>query len=251
MTEWLMHGDCLDLMQLIPNESVDLILCDLPYGTTACAWDSVIPFEDLWAAYSRIIKPCAVIALTASQPFTSALTMSNTDWFRYSWTWVKNSAGGFAQAKNKPMPKHEDVLIFSSGKTGHVMQCKNRMNYFPQGLTPCGKTMRNTHGEKARESAFGKRANARESYVQEFTGYPDSVLQFAVQRDGAHPTQKPVALMEYLIKTYTLAGAAVLDNCMGSGTTGVAARRTGRKFIGIEQDEKYFSIAEQRIRDAL
>lgn len=246
----LLLGDCLEEMKKIPDGSVDMILCDLPYGTTACAWDSVIPFEPLWTQYRRLVKPRGAIALTASQPFTSALVTSNYDWFRYAWAWVKNSPGGFAQAKNKPMSKHEDVLIFSSGKTGHVSQCENRMNYFPQGLQPCGKTMKNTHGEKGRDSAFGKRKIVRESYVQEFTGYPDTILQFDVQRDGIHPTQKPVALMEYLIKTYTNAGDVVLDNCMGSGTTGVACVNTGRRFIGIEREPKYFAIAARRIAEA-
>lgn len=244
---FLLQGDCLKLMSLIPDKSVDLILCDLPYGTTACAWDSVIPFDPLWAEYKRLIKPRSAIVLTCAQPFTSALTMSQIDWFRYAWTWVKNSPGGFAQAKNKPLPKHEDVLVFSSGKTGHVDQCENRMQYFPQGLKPYGKVMKNTHDKKGRQSAFGQRKNVRDSYIQEFTGYPDSILNFEVQREGLHPTQKPVALMEYLIRTYTNRGDTVLDNCMGSGTTGVACVNTERQFIGFEKDPKYFEIAKKRI----
>lgn len=243
----LLLGDCLELMKLIPDNSVDMILCDLPYGTTACAWDSIIPFEPLWTQYRRLIKSRAGIVLTAAQPFASALVMSNIEWFRYAWTWIKNSPAGFAQAKNKPMPKHEDVLVFSSGKTGHVGQCSNRMHYFPQGLQPYGKIMKNTHDKNGRESAFGKRKIVRDSYVQEFTGYPDSVLMFDVQREGLHPTQKPVALMEYLIRTYTNEGDTVLDNCMGSGTTGVAALRNNRHFIGIEREPKYFVIAANRI----
>lgn len=242
------NGDCMDLMPLfVEDNSVDLILCDLPYGTTACAWDSVIPFDKLWAEYRRALKPLGAVVLTAAQPFTSALVMSNTEWFRYSWVWVKNAPGGFAQAKNKPMPKHEDVLVFSPGKTGHVSQCQNRMRYFPQGLTRINKVLKNTHGEKGRASAFGQRANARDSYVQEFTGYPDSVLPIDVQRDGLHPTQKPVALMEYLVRTYTNEGDLVLDNCMGSGTTGVACMNAGRRFIGMEKDPGYFAIARDRI----
>ena len=243
-----MRGDCLGLMKAIPDASVDLILCDLPYGTTACKWDSVIPFDALWEQYKRIISGAGAIVLTAAQPFTSALVMSNTEWFRYSWMWAKNAPGGFAQAKNKPMSKHEDILVFSSGRTGHVSQCKNRAPYNPQGLQPYGKEIKNSVGHRA--SAFEKRSNARSSYVQEFTGYPDSILNFDCQRDGLHPTQKPVALMEYLIRTYTSEGMTVLDNCMGSGTTGVACANTGRKFIGIEMDEKYFEIAKDRIDKA-
>ena len=244
----LHQGDCLELMKEFPDASIDLILCDLPYGTTACKWDSVIPFEPLWEQYRRVAKRNAAIVLTASQPFTSALVMSNPSWFRYQWVWVKNTPGGFAQAKNKPMPKHEDVLVFSSGKTGHVSQCSNRVPYNPQGLIPYGKTVKNSKGHRA--SAFEKRANARDEYVQEFTGYPDSVLHFGCQRDGYHPTQKPVALMEYLIRTYTNDGELVLDNCMGSGTTGVACANTGRRFIGMELDAGYFEVASKRVADA-
>ena len=241
----LYNGNCLDVMKDIPDGSVDMILCDLPYGTTACKWDTVIPFEPLWDEYKRIIKKNGAIVLFGAQPFTSALVMSNPSWFRYQWVWVKNVPGGFAQAKNKPMPKHEDVLVFSSGKTGHISQCTNRVPYNPQGLTPYGKTIKNSKGHRA--SAFEKRVNARDEYVQEFTGYPDSVLHFDCQRDGIHPTQKPVALCEYLIKTYTNEGERVLDNCMGSGTTGVACMNTNRNFIGIEHDDKYFQIAKERI----
>lgn len=241
-------GDCLELMRDIPDQSVDMILCDLPYGTTPCKWDSVIPFELLWEQYRRIISGNGAVVLTAAQPFTAALVMSNPDWFRYAWVWVKNVPGGFAQAKNKPMPKHEDVLVFSSGKTGHVSQCRNRMPYNPQGLRPHGKVVKNSTSHRA--SAFERRENAKASYVQEFTGYPDSVLSFHCQRDGFHPTQKPVALMEYLIRTYTNEHDMVMDNCMGSGTTGVACMNTGRRFIGMEKDPGYFEIAQRRIEEA-
>lgn len=241
----ILCGDCLDLMRDIPSNSIDMVLCDLPYGTTACSWDSVIPFDALWKQYRRIIKGNGAIVLTAAQPFTSALVMSNAEMFRYSWVWVKNTPGGFAQAKNKPMPKHEDVLVFSFGKTGHVGQCLSRMPYNPQGLLPYGKTIKNSTGHRA--SAFEARANARVSYVQEFTGYPDSVLPFDVQRDGIHPTQKPVDLFSYLIRTYTNPGDTVLDNCMGSGTTGIACQLTGRHFIGIELNPDYINIAKRRL----
>lgn len=248
-TSTLVNAECISAMKEIPDGSIDLVLCDLPYGTTACKWDSIIPFEALWAQYKRIAKPNAAIVLTASQPFTSTLVASNLPWFRYSWVWVKNTPGGFAQAKNKPMPKHEDILVFSSGKTGHASQCSNRMPYHPQGLIPFGKEVKNSKSHRA--SAFESRKNARASYVQEFTCYPDSVLEVACERDGAHPTQKPVALMEYLIRTYTDKGDTVLDNTMGSGTTGVACVLTNRKFIGIEMDTDYFNIAADRIQNEL
>lgn len=242
---WLMQGDCLARMTEIPDASIDMVLCDLPYGTTACAWDSVIPFDQLWQQYRRVVRGNGAIVLTAAQPFTTALIASNLRDFKYCWVWEKNVAGGFAQAKNKPLAKHEDIAVFSTGKTGHACQSTNRMPYKPQGLVPYGKTVKNVKTNRA--SAFEKRKNQRESYTQEFTGYPSSVLKFDVQRDGLHPTQKPVELMEYLILTYTDAGQTVLDNTMGSGTCGVACARTGRKFVGIEREERYFEIAKARI----
>jgi len=244
----LMQGDCLELMKTIPNNSVDMVLADPPYGTTACKWDSVIPFEPMWEQLKRVTKKNGAIVMFSAQPFTSALVMSNVEMFKYQWVWKKNMAGGFAQAKNKPMSKHEDVSVFSTGKTGHATQCKNRVPYNPQGIVPYGKEVRNSRSN--RESAFESRKNARVSYRQEFTGYPDSVLEFDCERHGLHPTQKPVALMEYLIKTYTNEGETVLDFTMGSGTTGVAAKNLNRFFIGIELDEEYFRIAKERIESA-
>lgn len=241
-------GDCLDITQNISDKSVDVILCDLPYGTIEYKLNSVVNFELLWKRYRRVISGKGAVVLTAAQPFTAALVMSNPDWFRYAWVWVKNSPGGFAQAKNKPMSKHEDVLVFSSGKAGHVSQSRNRMPYNPQGFITHGKVIKNSNGH--RTSAFERRANAKASYVQEFTGYPDSVLNFDCQRDGVHPTQKTVALMEYLVRTYTNECDVVLDNCMGSGTTAVACMNTGRRFIGMEKEAEYFEIAKGRIQEA-
>lgn len=242
------HGDCLEVMKEITPGSVDLVLADLPYGTTAQKWDSVIPLPDLWAAYDRVLSPAGVVVLTAAQPFTSQLVLSAVPAlpFRYAWVWIKNKAGGFAQAKNKPMPQHEDVLIFARGATGHVSQCKNRMPYNPQGLQPFGKVVKN-HGSE-RPSAFEKRANHPEEYLQEFTGYPTSILNFPVERTGLHPTQKPVELGEYLIRTYALPGALVLDNTAGSASFGVAALNTGCRFIGIEQDAGHFETAKSRLK---
>lgn len=226
-----MQGDCLELMRQLPDASVDLILCDLPYGTTQNKWDSVIPFADLWREYARICT--GAIVLTASQPFTSALVMSKQDWFRYAWVWEKSAATGHLNAKRMPMKLHEDVLVFSKSPTP----------YNPQGLEPYNRvTRRGSNGTN-----FG--ASGAENF-QEFTNYPRSILRYSGDPKTVHPTQKPVALMEYLIRTYTNDGDTVLDNCMGSGTTGVACANTGREFIGIERDEKYFAAARDRVLEA-
>ena len=245
----LILGDCLEIMREIPSSSVDLILCDLPYGTTACAWDSIIPFEQLWAAYLRIIKPNAPIVLTAGQPFTTSLIASKMALFKYSWVWEKSRASGFAQAKNKPLQAHEDVCVFSTGVTVHASQSDRRMPYNPQGLIECNREMKNsaTHMGAGSDSAFSGRKNRSKTYTQTHIGYPRSVLSIASESGTVHPTQKPVALMEYMIRTYTNPGDTVLDNCMGSGTTGVACMNTGRRFIGIEMDEGFFETAKGRI----
>lgn len=242
------QGDCLAVMQEIAAGSVDMVLADLPYGTTAIKWDSIIPLPELWEAYYRVLASNGVVCLTAANPFTAQLINSATKAlpFRYGWVWVKNKAGGFAQAKNKPMPQHEDVLIFSRGVAGHASQCKNRMPYYPQGLQPFNKTVKNRGGD--RPSAFEARANHKSEYMQEFTNYPTSILEFPVERTGLHPTQKPVPLGEYLIKTYTLPGALVLDNTTGSASFGVAALNTGRRFIGIEKTPEIYQVAKERLK---
>jgi site-specific DNA-methyltransferase (adenine-specific) len=224
----LIHGDCLEKMQDIPSGSVDMVLCDLPYGTTACKWDTVIPFAPLWEAYRRVCKKNAAIVLTASQPFTSALVMSNVKDFRYCWVWDKKIAGNPFLAKRQPMKRHEDVCVFSVKPHG----------YKPQMIT--GK-MRTKGGGYSKLFSANLTSSVNDQY------YPASVLEFSNAIRGIHPTQKPVALMEYLIKTYTEKGETVLDNTMGSGTTGVACRNLGRRFIGIEQDLDYFMIAKGRI----
>lgn len=217
-------------MKAIPTGSVDMILCDLPYGTTACKWDTVIPFEPLWEQYRRIAKSNAAIVLTASQPFTTALVSSAIDWFRYAWVWEKSAATGHLNAKRMPMKLHEDVIVFSDTPS----------LYNPQGLRPFNRLVRRgNNGDN-----FGK--SGTENF-QEFTNYPRSIIRFDNDSKPVHSTQKPVALMEYLIKTYTNEHAIVLDNCMGSGTTGVACMNTNRRFIGIEKDFKYFGIAMDRI----
>ena len=245
---WLMQGNCLDKMKEIPDGSVDAIVADPPYGTTACKWDSVIPLEPMWEQLKRIIKPNGAIVMTASQPFTTTLIASNMKMFKYCWVWKKNRPSGFAQAKNKPMTSHEDVVVFSQGVTVHASQSSRRMPYIPQDLVELGKEVKNNSKAFNKDSVFASRKNAKGSYVQEFTNYPFSVLEFNCET-GYHPTQKPVALMEYLIKTYTNEDETVLDFTFGSGTTGVACINTNRKFIGIEMDEKYFQIGKERIEN--
>jgi site-specific DNA-methyltransferase (adenine-specific) len=236
-------GDCLELMADIPDSSVDLILCDLPYGTTACKWDSVIPFEPLWAQYRRIVRKGGAIVLTAAQPFTSALVMSASDLFKYSLVWRKSKVCHFAQAPYRFLTEHEDVLVFSEGGTSK--NAKVRMTYSPQGVTECVRVCKGK-GHSDHRPSTRKQAD----YVQTVTGYPKSILEFGSDIAKEHPTQKPVALMEYLVRTYADEGMTVLDNCMGSGTTGVACANTGRRFIGIEKDPDYFEIAKSRIEQA-
>lgn len=246
----LKQGNCLEIMPQIPSGSVDMILCDLPYGTTACKWDTVIPFEPLWAEYKRIIKKNGAIVLFGQEPFSSYLRLSNLDWFKYDWYWRKSRPSGFTNAKLKPLKDIEIISVFSEGMTANG-SAKN-MPYFPQGLEKVDKEWKRP--KKYMEGDKGVNP-ARESHklerVIEHEGYPRQVLDYAnPNKDVLHPTQKPVALCEYLIKTYTNEGEWVLDNCMGSGTTGVAAVNTNRNFIGIEQEEKYFTISKQRIQEA-
>ena len=242
-TPLLFNGDCLDVMATLPAASVDLILCDLPYGTTACAWDAVIPFEPLWAAYRRIIRPGGAVVLTAAHPFTSALVMSQAEFFKYALIWKKSRVQHFAQAPYRFLTEHEDILIFSDG--GVSKNARLRMTYNPQGTVPCNKIVKGK-GHSDHRPSNTKQAD----YLQTVTNYPRSILEFVSDNAHDHPTQKPVALMEYLIRTYTNPGDVVLDNCMGSGTTGVAARNTDRRFIGIERDPGYFAIASKRILPA-
>lgn len=236
----LMLGDCLDLMKTIPDGSVDMVLCDLPYGTTRNKWDSVIPLDQLWAEYSRVCT--GAVVLTAAQPFSSALVMSNPRYFKYEWVWRKSKVTGVLNAKIQPLRQHEVVLIFA-GETPP---------YYPQGVVACKK--RASTGSRNGKSSdnYGRITDTEDgTYEQTTTCYPRSVLDVASEGRTVHPTQKPVALMEYLIRTYTNEGDTVLDNTMGSGTTGVACVRTKRNFIGIEKDEGYFNIAKDRIFKAM
>lgn len=237
---WLMQGDCLERMKEIPDGSVDMVLTDPPYGTTACKWDSIIPLEPMWEQLKRIIKPNGAIVMTASQPFTSVLICSNLRMYRYNWIWKKTKSANYAQAPYMPLKNYEDVTVFSSATI--AANSKNRMIYNPQGVIQVDKICKGN-----RASAFRPNRKDQEDYIQKLTGYPKQVLDFSNEVKTSHPTQKPVALMEYLIKTYTNEGETVLDFTMGSGTTGVAAKNLNRKFIGIELDETYFNIAKGRI----
>ena len=239
----LMHGDCLELMKQIPDGSVDLVLCDLPYGTTACKWDTVIPFEPMWEQYRRVAKKNAAIVLTASQPFTTALISSNMREFRYCWVWDKVRGSNFQNARRQPMKSHEDVCVFYAAQPTYNPQYWYGKPY----ATKARPRSRDVEGLSG-----GSVANMCATTVSEDgRRYPLSIVRYSRDGDRMHPTQKPVALMEYLILTYTNEGDVVLDNTMGSGTTGVACVNTGRKFIGIEQDAKYFEIAQKRIHDSI
>jgi len=245
----LIQGDCLEKMKDIPNKSIDMILCDLPYGMTACKWDTIIPFEPLWEQYKRIIKDNGAIVLTASQPFTSALVMSNIKMFKYCWYWRKSKPNGWQHSKNRPMTAIEECCVFSKAPMGHIsMLGEKRMRYTPQGVVSAGKKKVTAvaHG-----STMGARPNQIGKEYEAFTNFPHNVLEYpnVIGSSVIHPTQKPVALFEYLIKTYTNEGDLVLDNCMGSGTTGVACKNINRNFIGIELDPEYFKIAEKRINE--
>ena len=248
----LKQGDCLELMKQIPDKSVNMILCDLPYGTTASNWDKLIPADKLWEQYNRIISDNGSILLFASGLFETKVILSNIDDYKYKWIWVKNNSTNFVHAKNRPMTKHENILVFSKAPMGHKsLLGDKRMTYNPQGLIPVNKKI------KAGKSKFGTIAGVRpshqEEFLQEYTNYPTDVLMDFPEDSSSkkfHTNQKPVKLLEYLIKTYTNEGEVVLDNCMGAGSTGIAAVKTKRNFIGFELDKDYFITAAKRIAKA-
>lgn len=244
-------ADCLYAMRNIPDGSVDLILTDPPYGTTACKWDSVIDFDLMWEQLKRIIKPNGAILLFGSEPFSSALRMSNIEQYKYDWVWVKSKPNGWQHSKNKPMSKHEVISVFSPAPMGHKsILGARRMEYNPQGVT-------NSIVKKVTATAHGESMGARPNQVgREYisqTGFPSNILEYGniVGKSAIHPTQKPVPLLEYLIKTYTQESEIVLDFTLGSGSIGVAAINTNRKFIGIELDPTYFKIATERLQESL
>ncbi|WP_172272312.1 DNA methyltransferase [Caulobacter sp. RHG1] len=244
----LYEGDCLDILPLLPDRSVNTIITDLPYGSTELDWDQPIPLEPLWDQFRRLLTPNGTVIMTASQPFTSHLITSNLAWFKYSLVWEKTRPTGFLHAKHMPLKKHEDVCVFSPGVVVGRHRSERQMTYHPQNLeplpTPKHRANGYTHG-----TFIGRKLGA--STVQTHTGYPTSILRFASEAAPIHPTQKPIDLMRYLVRTYSHPGDTVMDVCMGSGTTGVAAVLEGRQFIGIELDAEYFQAASMRLAQCL
>lgn len=240
------NDDCLKAMEELEPESIDLICCDLPYGTTASKWDKMLPLDKMWKAYERILTKTGTAILFANGMFEAKLVASNLKLYKYRWVWLKNHATNFVHAKNRPMVKSEDILVFSKGSMGHVSQLGDkRMTYNPQGLIPCNQVIK--AGKSKFGTVAGKRPSHKSEYVKEFTNYPCDVLQFEDATKKHHVNEKPVPLLEYLIKTYSNEGDIVLDNCMGSGSTGVACKNTNRDFIGIEKNPEYFQVAKERL----
>jgi len=241
----IIHGDCLEVMQSIPDKSIDMILCDLPYGTTACKWDTIIPFEPLWEQYKRVIKDNGAIVLTASQPFTSALVMSNVKMFKYEWIWNKSRFTGNLNAKRMPLKAHENIMIF----------CKNKTPYYPIKTEVTQDKIDKRKNINPSNVKDGGAYNGSKGFINirkkdDGTRYPTSVREFKNPNNNLiHPTQKPVALFEYLIKTYTNENETILDNCSGSGTTAIACINTNRNYICIEKDKTYFDLSVERVNN--
>jgi site-specific DNA-methyltransferase (adenine-specific) len=237
-TNKIYQGDCLEVMKSIDDKSIDMILCDLPYGTTACKWDNIIPFEPLWTNYKRIIKDNGAIVLTASQPFTSKLVLSNLKIFRHSWIWEKTRPANFMNAKYQPMKYHEDILVFGL----------NSINFYP--IKTKGEKNHASQPRNGKSNIYAIENNNAGIDINDIKN-PSSIIKIKStdSTQNLHPTQKPVALFEYLIKTYTNEGELVLDNCIGSGTTAIACMQTNRNFIGIELEPKYVDIANKRIEE--
>ena len=251
-------GDCLEKMNSISDDSIDLVLCDLPYGTTKCKWDSIIDMDKLWEHYRRVLKkPCGVVVLFGQQPFSSMVVSSNYKWFKYNLIWKKNRTTRYLLANYRPMTCTEDVCVFSPGGAAAASRHKGNMTYNPQGLKPVEIKKKNS------SSRIGKMLNqphhlgpnnkliGDSEYTQKFTNYPNEILEFGIESTPIHETQKPIDLIEHLIKMYSNPGDIVLDNTMGSGTAGVGCLNTGRKFIGIEMDEKYFQMSVERIQSSV
>jgi site-specific DNA-methyltransferase (adenine-specific) len=267
----LINGDCLVEMKSIEEHSIDLILCDLPYGTTdrkgseskknagsrLLKWDTVIPLDELWLEYKRVLKPRGAVVLTADQPFTSKLILSNVEWFKYEWIWKKKKTTGFLLANYRPMKQTEDVVVFSPAGAAAASKNGKNMTSNPQGLIEKRVKKKNNPkrlGKFLHNPKFMGENNKllhETEYEQKYTNYPSEIIEFGLDKNVVHPTQKPVALMEYLIKTYSNENETVLDNCMGSGTTGVACVNTNRKFVGIERDEEYYDMAKTRIEESI
>jgi site-specific DNA-methyltransferase (adenine-specific) len=251
-TNKIYQGDCLELMKQIEDKSVDLILCDLPYGTTACSWDIIIPLDKLWEQYKRIIKDNGAIVLTAQQPFTSVLICSNLEMFKYNWIWKKDNGTNFITSHYQPLRITEEVCVF--GKLGCSWNKKGNMQYYPQfekGKPYVCKSGKQKGASIIRGGAGGWDTMHGFETISDGKRYPKNLLEFNRDKEKVHPTQKPVVLFEYLIKTYTNEGDLVLDNCVGSGTTAIACIRTNRNYIGIELSEEYVKIANERIQKEL
>ena len=237
----LWNGDCLEVMREIPGSSVDMILCDLPYGTTKCSWDTILPFDELWIQYDRIAKENCAIVLFGNEPFSSKLRLSNIKQYKYDMYMRKSQAVGFFNAKRMPLKDIETISVFY----------KKLPTYNPQGVTYCNKVMHNSRNRRTKGAAISSQNGGlieNAEYIQQVENYPRQVIDVSSTGKTVHPTQKPVTILEYLIRTYTNDGDLVLDNCMGSGSTGVAALNTNRRFLGIELDPTYSSIATDRIQ---
>ena len=244
-THTLYKGDCLEIMKDIPDESIDMILCDLPYGTTDCKWDTIIPFDKLWQQYERIIKNDGAIVLFGNEPFSSNLRMSNLKLYKYDWKWDKIQGANFLNVKYQPLKNIEDIMVFSKARITNGKRVP--IKYNPQGFI---EKIEERINASDYEGTFGSSSVKKgKEFKTTGTGYPKCLIQFKKDKDKLHPTQKPVDLCEYLIKTYSNEGDTILDNCMGSGSTGEACMKTNRKFIGIEQEDTYFEIAKQRIEN--
>lgn len=231
------NEECLEGMKKIDDGVIDAIICDLPYGTTACSWDSIIPFDELWTQYKRITKPNAPIVLFGAEPFSTQIRMSNFKDYKYDWYWIKNNTTGFTFAKSQPMRSVETISVF----------CENKAAYYPQGLVRLEENKKPKKQQK--DGVYGLSKNHKE-YTQAYTGYPNNILRFDKEiKHTFHPTQKPVALLEYLVKTYSQPGELILDNCMGSGTTAIACLNTERHFIGFEMNQTYYEQSLKRIEE--
>lgn len=234
----VVHMDIFDLCDCLEDDSIDMILCDLPYGITACEWDNVIPLDDMWECFKRVIKPRGAVVLTASQPFTSQLVMSNLDMFKYEWVWEKSQASGHLNSKKRPMLKHEQIIIFSNSACSYYPQLAKKpvYNIRPESTKP-----------RMTSKNYGEFTYGKHREVGLDVGYPQSIIHIPNQQQYYHPTQKPIALFEYLIRTYTQAGEVVFDPCVGSGTTALAARNTGRNYIVGDSSAEYVQVARDRL----
>lgn len=244
----LLLGNCLEEMNKIDTGSVDLILVDLPYGTSACSWDIVIPMDALWEHYNRVLKDNGTVVLFGSEPFSSLVRSSNLKMYKYDWKWVKPQGANFLNAKYQPLKNYEDIMVFSKGAASFSKRGFN-MEYNPQMEE--GTPYRLVSGKQRNVVGNSTVRSEIQSVVTENEGtrYPKAILEFTPDKDKYHPTQKPVALLKYLIETYTSKGALVLDSCMGSGSTGVACKELGREFIGIEMNEEYYNVAVKRLEE--